>query len=165
MPYGARIFWDSNKKEPKTLVNTGVSASFIVCYLRAKSVIFRLVIVPWKPFAGNGAWVRISHSPPLFWVRMDSPDPFSVVLIMTGSKWTLCKTGHRYTGRQKSKIRLPFLLRKEKTDMLPKKRTNGSETGRQRREEKELTGAEYELPPEGCPRNLFCSLTQSPAVF
>lgn len=49
--------------------------------------------------------------------------------------------------------------------MLPKKRTNGSETGRQRREEKELTGAEYELPPEGCPRNLFCSLTQSPAVF
>ena len=58
-----------------------------------------------------------------------------------------------------------FLLRTEKTDMLPKKRTNGSETGRQRREEKELTGAEYELPPEGCPRNLFCSLTQSPAVF
>ena len=49
--------------------------------------------------------------------------------------------------------------------MLPKKRTNGSETGRLRREEKELTGAEYELPPEGCPRNLFCSLTQSPAVF
>ena len=33
--------------------------------------------------------------------------------------------------------------------MLPKKRTIGSETGRQRREEKELTGAEYELPPEG----------------
>lgn len=49
--------------------------------------------------------------------------------------------------------------------MLPKKRTNGSETGRQRREEKELTGAEYEFPPEGCPRSLFCSLTQSPAVF
>lgn len=39
--------------------------------------------------------------------------------------------------------------------MLPKKRTIGSETGRQRREEKELTGAEYEFPPEGCPRSLF----------
>ena len=45
MPYGVRIFRGSNKKEPKTLVNTGGSASFIVCYLRAKSVIFRLVIV------------------------------------------------------------------------------------------------------------------------
>ena len=30
-----------------------------------------------------------------------------------------------------------------------KNRTNSSETGRQRREEKELTGAEYELPSEG----------------
>lgn len=39
--------------------------------------------------------------------------------------------------------------------MLPKKLTNGLETGRQRREEKELTGTEYELPPEDCPRNLF----------
>ena len=28
-------------KTPKTLVNTGVSASFILCYLRAKSVNFR----------------------------------------------------------------------------------------------------------------------------
>ena len=46
MLYGTGIFRGSNKKEPKTLVNTGVSASFIVCYLRAKSVIFRLVIVP-----------------------------------------------------------------------------------------------------------------------
>ena len=46
MLYGARIFRGSNKKEPKTLVNTGVSASFIVCYHRAKSVIFRLVDVP-----------------------------------------------------------------------------------------------------------------------
>jgi hypothetical protein len=44
--FGARIFRGSNKKEPKTLVNTGVSASFIVCYHRAKSVIFRWVIVP-----------------------------------------------------------------------------------------------------------------------
>ena len=46
MLYGTGIFRGSNKKEPKTLVNTGVSASFIVCYHRAKSVIFRLVIVP-----------------------------------------------------------------------------------------------------------------------
>ena len=44
--FGARIFRGSNKKEPKTLVNTGVSAAFIVCYLRAKSVNFRWVIVP-----------------------------------------------------------------------------------------------------------------------
>ena len=29
--------------------------------------------------------------------------------------------------------------------MLPKKRTNGSETGRQRREEKELTGAAHAI--------------------
>ena len=46
MLYGTGIFRGSNKKEPKTLVNTGISASFIVCYLRAKSVIFRRVIVP-----------------------------------------------------------------------------------------------------------------------
>ena len=46
MLYDARIFRGSNKKEPKTLVNTGVSASFIVFYYRAKSVIFRRVIVP-----------------------------------------------------------------------------------------------------------------------
>ena len=46
MLYGTGIFRGSNKKEPKTLVNTGVSASFIVFYHRTKSVIFRLVIVP-----------------------------------------------------------------------------------------------------------------------
>ena len=46
MLYSTGIFRGSNKKEPKTLVNTGVSASFIVFYHRAKSVIFRLVIVP-----------------------------------------------------------------------------------------------------------------------
>ncbi|MBR2445994.1 MAG: hypothetical protein IKB28_04930 [Clostridia bacterium] len=46
MLYGTGIFRGSNKKEPKTLVNTGVSASFIVFYHRAKSVNFRLVIVP-----------------------------------------------------------------------------------------------------------------------
>jgi len=40
MLYGTGIFRGSNKKEPKTLVNTGVSASFIVFYHRAKSVIF-----------------------------------------------------------------------------------------------------------------------------
>ena len=51
MLYGTGIFRGSNKKEPKTLVNTGVSASFIVCYHRAKSVNFWLVDVPWKPFA------------------------------------------------------------------------------------------------------------------
>ena len=40
MLYGTGIFRGSNKKEPKALVNTGVSASFIVFYHRAKSVIF-----------------------------------------------------------------------------------------------------------------------------
>ena len=40
MLYGTGFFRGSNKKEPKTLVNTGVSASFIVFYYRAKSVIF-----------------------------------------------------------------------------------------------------------------------------
>ncbi len=40
MLYGTGIFRGSNKKEPKTLVNTGVSASFIICYLRAKSANF-----------------------------------------------------------------------------------------------------------------------------
>ena len=49
--------------------------------------------------------------------------------------------------------------------MLPKKPDNRLGNRAERREEKELTGAEYELPPEGCPRSLFCSLTQSPAVF
>ena len=46
MLYGARFFRGSNKKELKALVNTGGSASFIVCYHRAKSVNFRWVIVP-----------------------------------------------------------------------------------------------------------------------
>ena len=55
MLYGTGIFRGSNKKEPKTLVNTGVSASFIVFYHRAKSVIFWPVDVPWKPFA---LWAR-----------------------------------------------------------------------------------------------------------
>ena len=55
MLYGTGIFRGSNKKEPKTLVNTGVSASFIVFYHRAKSVNFWLVDVPWKPFA---LWAR-----------------------------------------------------------------------------------------------------------
>ena len=51
--FGARIFRGSNKKEPKTLVNTGVSASFIAFYHRAKSVIFWPVDVPWKPFGAQ----------------------------------------------------------------------------------------------------------------
>ena len=55
MLYGTGIFRGSNKKEPKTLVNTGVSASFIVCYRPLKFSKFRLVIVPWKPFA---LWAR-----------------------------------------------------------------------------------------------------------
>ena len=46
MPYGVRIFRGSNKKEPKTLVNTGVSASFIVCYRLLKFLNFRQVDVP-----------------------------------------------------------------------------------------------------------------------
>ena len=33
-------------KTPKNLVNTGFSASFIVCYFRAKSVNFRWGILP-----------------------------------------------------------------------------------------------------------------------
>ena len=64
MPYGVRIFWGSNKKEPKTLVNTGFSASFIIRYRLLKFLNFRLGVVPWKPFAGNGTWVRIPHPPP-----------------------------------------------------------------------------------------------------
>ena len=44
--FGARIFRGSNKKEPKTLVNTGVSASFIVCYRPLKFSNFRVVNVP-----------------------------------------------------------------------------------------------------------------------
>ena len=64
MLYSTGIFWGSNKKEPKTLVNTGVSASFIVFYHRAKSVIFWPVDVPWKPFGLTPTWVRIPHSPP-----------------------------------------------------------------------------------------------------
>ena len=70
MPYGARIFWGSNKKEPKTLVNTGLSASFIVCYRLLKFLNFWQVDVPWKPFAGNGTWVRIPHPPPR-WTQLN----------------------------------------------------------------------------------------------
>lgn len=65
MPYGARIFWGSNKKEPKTLVNTGLSASFIIRYRLLKFLKIRMVIVPWKPFESNLTWVRISHPPPV----------------------------------------------------------------------------------------------------
>ena len=65
MPYGVRIFWGSNKKEPKTLVNAGLSASFIVRYRLLKFLNFRHVDVPWKPFGGNPTWVRIPSSPPL----------------------------------------------------------------------------------------------------
>ncbi|MGM9680833.1 MAG: hypothetical protein ACI3XR_04950 [Eubacteriales bacterium] len=46
MPYGVRDFEVRTKKEPKTLVNTGVSASFIVRYRLLKSPNFRMVIVP-----------------------------------------------------------------------------------------------------------------------
>ena len=69
MPYGVRIFWDSNKKEPKTLVNTGLSASFIVRYRLLKFLNFRQVDVPWKPFV---LWTRefeshtLRHKPRFF---------------------------------------------------------------------------------------------------
>lgn len=46
MPYGVRDFEVRIKKEPKTLVNTGFSASFIVRYRLLKSLNFRIVIVP-----------------------------------------------------------------------------------------------------------------------
>ena len=46
MLYGTGIFRGSNKKELKTLVNTGVSASFIVCYRPLKFSNFRVVDVP-----------------------------------------------------------------------------------------------------------------------
>ena len=46
MLYGRGIFRGSNKKEPKTLVNTGVSASFNVCYRPLKFSKFRVVNVP-----------------------------------------------------------------------------------------------------------------------
>lgn len=45
-PYGVRDFEVRTKKEPKTLVNTGFSASFIVCYRLLKSLKIRMVIVP-----------------------------------------------------------------------------------------------------------------------
>ena len=64
MPYGVRIFWGSNKKEPKTLVNTGFPASFILRYRLLKFLNFRIVIVPWKPFGGNPTRVRIPFPPP-----------------------------------------------------------------------------------------------------
>lgn len=44
--FGVRIFRGSNKKEPKTLVNTGLSASFIVRYRLLKFLNFRQVDVP-----------------------------------------------------------------------------------------------------------------------
>jgi len=46
MPYGVRNFEVRIKKEPKTLVNTGFSASFIIRYRLLKSLNFRMVIVP-----------------------------------------------------------------------------------------------------------------------
>ena len=46
MLYGTGIFRGSNKKEPKTLVNTGLSASFIVRYRLLKFLNFRQVDVP-----------------------------------------------------------------------------------------------------------------------
>ena len=64
MPYGVRIFWGSNKKEPKTLVNTGLSASFIIRYRLLKFLNFRQVDVPWKPFESNLTRVRIPFPPP-----------------------------------------------------------------------------------------------------
>ena len=64
MPYGGRIFWCSNKKEPKALVNTGLSASFIIRYRLLKFLNFRQVDVPWKPFESNLTRVRIPFPPP-----------------------------------------------------------------------------------------------------
>ena len=64
MLYGIRVFGGSNIKTPKTLVNTGVSASFIICYRPLKFSNFWVPDVPWKPFEGNLTWVRISHPPP-----------------------------------------------------------------------------------------------------
>lgn len=46
MLYGTGIFRGSNKKEPKTLVNTGLSASFIIRYRLLKFLNFRLGVVP-----------------------------------------------------------------------------------------------------------------------
>ena len=46
MPYGVRDFEVRTKREPKTLVNTGFSASFIVRYRHLKSLKIRMVIVP-----------------------------------------------------------------------------------------------------------------------
>ncbi|MGN1235452.1 MAG: hypothetical protein ACI4U2_05695 [Christensenellaceae bacterium] len=46
MPYGVRDFEVRTKKEPKALVNTGFSASFIVWYRLLKSLKIRMVIVP-----------------------------------------------------------------------------------------------------------------------
>lgn len=40
------FFEAQTKKEPKALVNTGFSASFIVCYRLLKSLNFRMVIAP-----------------------------------------------------------------------------------------------------------------------
>lgn len=46
MPYGVRDFEVRTKKEPKALVNTGFSASFIVRYRLLKFLNFRQVDVP-----------------------------------------------------------------------------------------------------------------------
>ena len=45
-PYGVKNFWVRTKKEPKTLVNTGLSASYIIRYRLLKFLNFRQVDVP-----------------------------------------------------------------------------------------------------------------------
>jgi len=80
MPCGVRIFEVRTKKEPKTLVNTGVSASFIVC------------IIAQNPSISDGL-LCLENTTTLFHLKIYATEPFCIYEKIVDTKPSLVREG------------------------------------------------------------------------